>query len=204
MRSVRILCWILLLIPFQSSAYTVKEGNISASLGPFIYQTNYESGPGRPKSPLMGDMALLVQGDVNERSSLEISLFHMNKVFFRDHGGSFIEEQLELMQVGLGYRVWVNHYVSVAWALYSSYAMGDYKTVHYEQSPGNDIDTSARDITEYGMDFSLQAEVWSQDRLAVIMDARYGRSLTSKPNEHGDHYGMLVALRYFIQSRDPH
>lgn len=192
----------LILFSLPSSAYVAKEGNVSASLGSFFYKTNYDASSDRPKSPYLGDFALLVQGDANDRGSLEISLFHMNKVFIRDQGGDFISEQVELMQVGLGYRWWLHHYLSVALAFYSSYAMSDPKLVHSSIPSGQPLPTSASDITEYGFDFSIQSEVWSRDRLAVILDARYARSVTSKENEHGDHYGLLVALRYFVQERD--
>jgi hypothetical protein len=180
----------------------VKEGNVSAALGPFFYKTNFEGRSNEVKSSYLGSPALLVQGDVNEHGSLEITLFHMNKMFFRDHGGAFLAEQAQVMQIGLGYRRWLNEYFSIGWAFYSSYAMADPAVVYSDQGTGNQLDTSASDITEYGFDLSVQSEVWSQNRLAVILDARYARSVTSKENEHADHYGLLVALRYFVQSRD--
>jgi hypothetical protein len=200
MRSLFLLA-VLSFISLQSSAYQVKEGNVSAALGPFFYKTNYEGRTDEVKSSYLGSPALLVQGDVNEHGSLEITLFQMNKMFFRDQDGGFLAEQTPVMQIGLGYRRWLNEYFSVGWAFYSSYAMADPTVVHSVQGSGNQLDTSASDITEYGFDFSVQSEIWSRDRLAVILDARYARPVTSKENEHGDHYGLLVALRYFVQSR---
>ena len=202
MRSIFGLVAVLLLTSIQSSAYQVKEGNVSAAIGPNFYKTNFDNRTDQVKSSWMGSPALLVQGDVNEHGSLEISIFHLNKMFFRDQDGGVIAEQAEMMQVGLGYRRWLTEHFSVGWAFYSSYAMSDPHVVYNDQGSGNQLDTSARDITEYGFDLSMQAELWSKDRLAVIADARYSRSVTSKENEHGDHYGLLIALRYFIQSRD--
>ena len=192
---------ILLLTSLPSFAYTAKEGNVSAALGPYFFQTNYHGGSDRPSSPYLADVGLLVQGDVNEVGSLEISLFHMNKAFFRDQGEAFLAEQVELMQVGLGYRWWMGHYLSFALAFYSSYAMTEPTVIHNSVTAGNELDTSARDTTEYGFDFSLQHEVWSDGLFSAIVDARYAKSLTNKENESGDHYGLFVALRYFIQSK---
>ncbi|MGZ5280533.1 MAG: hypothetical protein ACXWC9_11345, partial [Pseudobdellovibrionaceae bacterium] len=149
----------VLLISLQSFAYTAKEGNVSAVLGPYFHKTNYEGGPDRPKSPILGDVGLLVQGDASEHGSLEISLFHMNKAFFRDQSGNFQAEQVELMQIGLGYRWQLHEYLSVALAFYSSYAMKEPTVIQSVFVTGDPLDTSARDITEYGFDFSVQSEV---------------------------------------------
>jgi hypothetical protein len=195
---------ILVLSSLQSSAYTPKEGNVSASLGPYLYKTDFNAGDNRAKSPYLGDVGLLVQGDSSEVGSLEISLFHLNKIFFRDQHGNFQAEQLEMMQVGLGYRWWIHHYLSAALSFYSSYAMKEPTVVHSTSVSGDPLDTSARDITEYGFEASLQTEVWSYDRYAVILDARYARSVTNKIDESGNHYGLLVALRYFIQAKQGH
>ncbi len=204
MRSFFGLFAILILSCIQSSAYTPKEGNVSASLGPYLYKTDFSAGDNRAKSPYLADFGLLVQGDSSEIGSLEISLFHMNKIFFRDQRGSFQAEQLELMQVGLGYRWWINHYLSAALSFYSSYAMKEPTVVHSTSVTSEPLDTSARDITEYGFEASLQSEVWSYSRYAVIVDARYARSVTNKTDESGNHYGVLVALRYFIQAKQGH
>lgn len=200
MRSFQGLFVILLFLSLQSFAYTAKEGNVSAALGPYFFKTKFDGGDNRAKSPYLGGVGLVVQGDVSDRGSLEISLFHMNKIFFRDQGGNFQAEQVELMQVGLGYRWWLHEYLSAALAFYSSYAITDPTVVHstYTVEP---LDTSARDVTEYGFDFSLQSEVWSHDRYAVILDARYARTVTNKIDESGDHYGLFVAVRYFIQAK---
>ena len=72
-----------------------------------------------------------------------------------------------------------------------------YRTV----TPGESFDTSATDITEYGLQFSLQAELWTQDQFALILDGRYSYFLTLKENEHGNDYGALIALRYLVQEK---
>jgi hypothetical protein len=192
----------ILFFNLQGFAYTPQEGDVSASMGPFLYKTNFKGGQDRAESNYKADFGLLVQGDSSDKGSLEISLFHMNKSFFRDQGGDFLAEEVELMQVGLGYRRWLGHYFSAALDFYSSYAISDPHVIHSTNVSGNPLDTSASDITEYGLEGSLQAELWSQGRFGLIFDARYAHSFTSKENESGDHYGGLLALRYFVQGKN--
>jgi hypothetical protein len=201
MRSFLGLFMTILFFTLQSSAYTPKEGNVSAALGPYFYKTNFEGGPSRPVSPYFGDVGLLVQGDTSDHGSLEISLFHMNKAFFRDEGPNFLAEQVELMQVGLGYRWWLGHYLSLGFNFFSTYVMSEPSVINSSFAPGQTVNTSAQDITKYGLEFSIENEVWSYDRYAVILDARYAKLLTAKDNERADHYGLMVALRYFIQEK---
>lgn len=82
--------------------------------------------------------------------------------------------------------------------------MGSYNTLHSD-FPVNqtEIGTSAQDYTEYGFDFSLQAEVWSSGRYGVVIDGRYSQSVTNKPGEDANHYAFMVGLRYLIQEKGP-
>ncbi len=60
-------------------------------------------------------------------------------------------------------------------------------------------ETSAHDSTEYGFDGSIQVEPWREGRYAAIIDLRYSYSVTDKPDEESNHYGILVGLKYFVQ-----
>ena len=81
--------------------------------------------------------------------------------------------------------------------------MGDPTILHNDFTPGNEIDTSATDTTEYGFDFSLQTELWQNDLNSVILDLRYSRSVTNKSSEDADHYGILIGYRYLLQEKKP-
>lgn len=182
-------------------AYVPSEGNVAASFGPLVYRTNFAGSGSEVKSPVMSDFGFVVDGDVNDRGSLEIAMFHMNKLYFRDLGGSFVTEQAELMQIEMGYRRWLNTQISTGVTFFSTYSIGDPKTIHNDFAPANVLDTSARDITEYGLDLSIQAEIWAKEKAAVTLDARYAASVTNRPNERGDHYGIFLAYRYLVQEK---
>lgn len=181
--------------------YTLKEGNVTALVGPYIYKSNFATTETGGNSPYLGDVALVVQGDVSDHSALEIGLFHMNKIYLRESGAQSITEQTQLIHVTMGYRYFFNPYLSLAAAFYSAYSMADPQILHNDFAPGSELDTSARDKTEYGFDFSLQTELWSKENVAVIADTRYALSVTNKANEKGDHYGLFLAVKFLVQEK---
>ena len=187
----------------KTFAYTPAEGKISAVFGPYLYRTNFSGSDSGANSPYLGDVGLIAQGDLNSNGGLEIGLFHMNKLYFRQSNGSYVAEKTELIQIDLGYRYWLTHYIAAGLGFYSAYAIGTPAVEHSDFSIGANIDTSAQDTTEYGFDFSLQGEVWSQGNFSVILDARYVQSVTNKQNESGNHYAFLVGLKYLIQEKYP-
>jgi hypothetical protein len=192
---------ILLAVPKAAFAHIPEEGKVYVSSGPYIYKTNFGASSPGVKSPILGGGGLLVEGDINDRAGLEIGLFYLHKLFFRRVDGGFIEEKIKLLYVTMGYRRWFGDEFSAAAAFYSSYTMGDYVIIHSDFSPEDLHDTSARDTTEYGFDFSVQWEFWRNKAIAAFVDGRFSRSVTPKDHEDSDHYGVLVALKYFVQEK---
>jgi len=172
---------------------------VTATLGPYYSRTNYGGFNSDINSSFKGGIGLIVLGDFNPHASLEISMFYIPQIFFREFDGYKIAEKTQIMHIGMGYRRWLSPYLSTSLAFYSSYSMGEIDPI-YSNVPANvDIDTSARDITEYGLDLSMQGDLWNHDRLAVILEGRYSLSLTSKKGERSDQYGAMIGLRYMVQ-----
>lgn len=202
--------WVLVILPSAllliaadpARAYDPQEGNVTATLGPIWTKTNFRDTPSGAHSPYYTNFGLIALGDINEKGALEIGMFHLNKLFLRSKDGMDIAEQTEMMHMTMGYRRWINPYFSASWSFFSSYAMGDPVIVHSSFPKGQEIDTSARDITEYGTDFAVQGDLWSHDKFAVIAEARYSLSVTPKSDERADHYGFMIGLRYFVQEKD--
>lgn len=190
------------IFPCAGSAYVAEEGKITATLGPFLYKSDFRDTPTGAISPRMGGFGVIALGDVNEKGSLEIAMFYLNKVYLRERAGSYISEQTQLMQITMGYRRWLTPTFSAGLGLFSAYSMGEPKVDHSDFAPGLAIDTSARDTTEYGLDFSLQAELWSRGHKAILLDGRYSLSLTAKENERANHYGVMLAFRYLVQKKN--
>lgn len=188
-----------LAFPSFSFAYTAKEGNVTATFAPYFYQTRFQPTDSGARSPILGGFGLIILGDAYEKGSLEIGLFQTNKVYLREQFGKYIAQQVNLVQITMGYRWWLGKIWSTSLTFSSSYPMGDAKTVHNDFAPGAKPTTSAEDLTEYGIDLSLQYEFWQKGRWGAVTDLRYHHSLTSKTREYGDHQGILVGLRYLIQ-----
>ncbi|MES2803765.1 MAG: hypothetical protein V4654_14830 [Bdellovibrionota bacterium] len=203
MTNVKVLFVLFFMFCLESLAYVPQEGNVTAALGPFVSRTHYAGSSSGAKAPVFGDFSLIVQGDINEIGALEIALFHMQKVYVRHENSKTIAEKTELMHITMGYRYWISPLWSASLAFSSSYPMNQPQVIHTDFPVGQNIDTSARDVVDYGLDISVQTELWQRERYSIISDVRYGLSITEKQNENGSHYGLALALKYLIQEKYP-
>ena len=192
---------IIFLFITQAQAYTAQEGNVTATLGAFVYKTNFNGSDSGASSAKLAGLGLIALGDINSNGSLEIAIFDLHKVYFREELGKYVAVEKEVIHITMGYRYWINPYFSTSLSFYSSYSLGDLRIVHSDFLPGTEIDTSANDTTEYGFDLAVQGDLWSAEKWAVISEVRYSLSVTSKKNENADHYGIMLGLRYQIQEK---
>lgn len=190
-------------LAFKSYAYIPTEGNVTASYGLFLYKTNFTGSDQMPTSPILGDFGFMTNGDITDKGSLEIALFHMNKIYYRNINDLFLAEKTELIHITLGYRRWISEKFSTGLGVYGAYSIGDYQTIHSDSNVDLQIDTSARDTVEYGLDFSVQYELWAKNKETVFTDLRYSYSISNKENEKGDHYSLFVGYRAMIQEKNP-
>lgn len=200
----RLYIFITAIVLFHSTcslAYTPLEGNITSNFGPYLYKTNFTGSSTGAKSPELLGMGLVVNGDINSKGSLEIGMFGMNKAYFREDRSKFIAEQTNLVHIIMGYRRWINEYLSASLTFFSDYSMGDPQIIHNDFAPSTEVDTSARDTTEYGFDLAVQAELYHTPQFDVVADARYSLSVTAKENEKADHFGIMLGLRYIYQEK---
>lgn len=201
MTNLKILLVVLFFINQNINAYMPKEGNITAMLGPFVSRTDFQGSATHAKSPNFGGFGLIVQGDINSYGALEIAMMHFHKIYLREQQLLSQTEKIEQVHITMGYRYWMNPYFSTSLAFSSSYGIGDPQVVHSDFASSSQFDTSARDPVEYGFEFSLQSELWQNDRYSVIADGRYNLSVTNKEDEKGNHYGLFVGLKYLIQEK---
>ena len=182
-------------------AYTPSEGNISAYFGPYFYQSANNNSRDIPQPPNQTSPALIVLGDVSDRGSLELGFFVLDKIYSREQNLQYISEQTKLVHITMGYRRWFNDTFSGSITLYSAYSMGEVTVLHNDFANTTDVPTSAHETTQYGFDFSLQAELWKTEKMAFVLDTRYSRSVTNKSSENADHYGIIFGLHYTLQEK---
>ena len=194
-----ILFFIILIFCVPGFGYTPEEGRVSATLGPYLNRTNFKGSPTMEEPGYLGGMELVAVGDISDHGSLEIAMIYTPQIFIRDIGGKMLAEKIQTIHITMGYRWWHTPYLSSSLALYSAYPMGDKEIVHDDGGISQIADTSARDRTEYGFDWAVQGELWTDDRFAVILEGRYSLSLTPKKDEHSDQFGTVLGLRYIIQ-----
>ncbi len=185
----------------QVQAYQPEEGNVTATLGPYFYKTDFSGVPSRISSPWMGDGGLIVNGDLNKTESLEIALFHLNKRFLRSRDNLYLEELTQIIHVTMGYKRWITSRYSFSIGFYSEYPLGPIRVVRNDFPPDSAPLTSAHNNTEYGFDLAAQAEIWQWKKFDLITEARYAVALTPHDHEKSNHYGFFVGLRFLVQSK---
>ncbi len=195
----RVKLFLFLFILPTARAHEPRTGQIHGLLGPFIYRTNFAGVNGFGETPFLGGAGMQVQGDIDPNGGIEIAVFYTQDLYKRDLGGLYIIEKTKRVRVSTGYRHWFSRQLGLGGLLYSAYSIGDPSVIHSDFQPVGAPDTSAGDVTEYGLDLSLQWEFWRSSVLAAVLDARYSYSLTDKDNEDGDQYGLFLALKFQVQ-----
>lgn len=201
MRNINLFFVFFLIYPSNNIiAYEPTEGHITATFGPNFNKTNFSNDvSSKIKSSFLRGFGLIAVGDINQKGALEIGMFYMPHQYFREHETQQIVESVQELHISMGYRRFINSSLSTSLSFYSSYSMGDPQVIYTNFSNGPEINTSARDITEYGLDGAIQAELWNNNKFAVIFEGRYSLSVTHKQNEKSDQYGFLLGIRYLIQ-----
>ena len=87
-----------------ASAYTPVDGKVTVLPGLFSYKTNYNRIISAEESPTLTNFGLLIGGDINDFSSLEISIFHMYKYYYRRQENFELIEKSQIMHISMGYR----------------------------------------------------------------------------------------------------
>lgn len=181
-------------------AYQPEEGNIHYLIGPILYKSLYRPTTHEPSVPWRGDFGFQVQGDFNKRNSLEVSMYHLTRDFYRQDDGKFTAETIEMMRMGLGYRRWLHSQWNLGLLLSTTYAMDEPEET-YRSPQQNNLSTSASDISEFGLMTSIQFMPWSEDQNSLVIDIAYEKNLTPRPGESSEYFQFFVAFRRFVQSK---
>ena len=176
------------------------EGNIHYLIGPIFYKNMYKPNSGDPNVPDRNDFSFVVQGDVNSFGSLEISMSHINRDFYRNDDGQFAAEQLESMKMGMGYRRWIHSKWNFGLILTTTYAMEEPNIIQKNPS-GNTLATSASQVSTFGFLGSIEYIPWENGQNSVVLDVSFERNLTSKPGESRDFMQTMIGFRRFVQSK---
>lgn len=186
-----------------AQAYIAERGNVTATVGPYLFKENY-GGDLSEYNEWDTGISVIAAGDVSNNGSLEMAAIYMKKTYFLADGDKSLAEQAKIIHVTIGYRHWWNSYFSSSLTIYTNYPMGKVETLHNDFSSVENIKTSARAASESGVDLAIQGDLWSSDRWALVAEGRYSYSLTKETGEFADQYGFSLGIRYFIQSSVAH
>jgi hypothetical protein len=186
----------------RAAAHEPRQGDIYATVGPYAYRT--KTGREVVKDETDFGLGIVAEGDVDYNGGVEIAMIYLDKIYVRapEEGDATridpYAERIRRMYITTGYRHWFTPWVSFAGAFFSSYSMGDPRHVELMPEGSAEDPTSARAITEYGMDFSVQVEIVRGKTYAIVADSRYSWSLSRKRREDADVMGVLVGFKYLV------
>lgn len=175
-----------------------EEGKIHATIGPYLFQT-HRLATSKGSDPIMSGFTLIAEGDVDYNGGIEISISYLQKIYPREVGDKVNIEKNKKIYVNTGYRHWFNKKYSAGLSFFSAYSMGGTRVVRSDFPLSSRPPSSAKDPAEYGFEFSLQYEPIQVGKFFLVVDGRYSHSVTSKDNEDGNHYGLILGLKYFIE-----
>ena len=184
----------------QSYAHQPQEGKVLGTIGPFFSQTHAIHSQDVTNSPPSLGFGVLGEGDLSSMGGIEIGLFYSFKTYERVFGASHLVERVHKVEVPVGYRHWLLDNLSAGIAFSSSFSVGDPQVVYADASLGSES-TLARDLTEYGINFSVQWEFWTNNLISLILDGRYSFSLSAKTSEDANQYGLMLGMKYLIQEK---
>ena len=196
-----IISWIILVTSgTQAFAHEPADGSIWASIGPYGLRGHPRNHGFNPS--VLGGFGIVAEGDLDHHGGIEISAFYLNQIFSLQQNGLQIEEKGKRIYIVSGYRWWPYKDFSAGLGFFSSYSIGSGEIVRNDFVGVEPPETSAHVITAYGFDGSVQWEPWRKDRYSAVIDLRYSYSVTSRPGEDSNFYGMMVALKYYLQNPD--
>lgn len=196
--AIFILYFLLLATSSPLRAHTPEEGMILATPAILIYRTVTGNNIPSKESPYKVGGGLIVEGDVNDVGGIEIALIYQDKYYLRRDDDNLAVEKIKRMYITTGYRYWPKPWISLGLAFASSYSMGNPRVIYREHPSDEKLLTSAQRITEYGVDFSVQWDIWHINNWHFVSDIRYTWSLTRKPHESADLYGIMLGIKYRI------
>ncbi len=188
-----------LCISSEILAHDAQEGKVMATVGGLLSRlVHTPEGIGNP--PLWGT-GLTIEADANDKGGVEVSLFYLDNQYSVQQGSSLLVERVHRIYIPLGYRRWVSDRLSWGASFFSSFRIGAYNPMY--ASPGIDpnFTTSARDVTEYGFDVSVQWDLWRHNNYYLVIDARYSFPVTEQPDEFSDVHMVFLGLKYEVQSK---
>lgn len=182
-------------------AYIPQEGNATATYSLIMYRTEFYEGPSSAKSPYLLDFGLVANGDLNSNSSIEVSIFHLNKIFFRTQNSQVLSEKTQSIQIITAYRFWLNSEWATGLGLSSLFPIGD---VHTQSDSGNlkqNYTTSASETVNNGLDFFIEKEIITNSDFSITLNLHYNYSISAKENENSNQYGLVLGYRRIVQKK---
>jgi hypothetical protein len=184
-----------------SYAHQPAEGKVFGTFGPFVNHTQSIYTP-EANTPFNPGFGILAEGDLSDHGGIEIGLFVSQKDYKREFGSNgLVMTRVERIDIPMGYRYWLIPELSAALEFDSAFSVGDpsflYSNVTGDQS------TTANTVAEYGIEFSIQYEFWTNQVFSLLADGRYTLSVSANPGEDANVYGLMLALKYLIQEKSP-
>ena len=186
---------LMVLVVVFSHILSASESPVLVKIGYGGIQTSSNRTDNRSLS-LQSTVEISTLGKISERGYVSITATYFPKVYVRVFDGDILKEKNTAIQIGLGYAHQLNDSLRFGMDVGTHYRLGDAEVVYI--SPGLDpsSDTSARDNTEYGINFGLGYNLLSpiDRKFGFDFDIKYFLSATPKNNETANHVTYILSV----------
>ena len=187
-----------LLFSLKAWPHQPNPGRGMMSIGPLISRS--VDSPTPIASPTFWGLGLIGEMDLSSNGGLEVALMYNENQYAVISGTSeYLVERAHRLSIPLGYRHWFSKSFSLAISFYSAYRIGAWSQLYRSPALSANINTSARDVTEFGFDFSLQADIWHSKDYTVFLDSRFLSPSTDKFGENSRAYVFILGAKYQVQ-----
>lgn len=192
--------FLLFTLIFSHTAWSHQPnpGRGMMSVGPLASRS--VDSPTPISSPTFWGLGIIGEMDLSTNGGLEVALmYNENQYAVLSNNTEYLVERAHRLSIPLGYRHWFTKNFSLAISFYSAYRIGAWSQLYKSSALPSNINTSARDITEFGFDFSLQADLWQSKDYIVFLDSRFLSPSTDKFGENSRTYVFILGAKYQMQ-----
>lgn len=182
----------------ESLVGAMQRPGFHIGYGPYLYKSVFESSFSNTMDNYHLGFSIIGEAMSADFGSLEASISFLEKYYYRETADSFVIDKIPRVHIGLGYRYWFWEYFSFGFELSTSYSMGSKENVKSFGLGSSGIETSANDITEYLLDGSFQAKLWTNKDASYYLDFRYSKLLTGRASEKGNHLGVIFLYKQHL------
>ena len=141
-------------------------------------------------------LAVLVEAGINDHFGIETGVLYTKVQYDAEAAGARFVQSVNRLHVPVLARYWIVDYFSVGAGPYASFKTGSVQnTVSIGDVELGDVETSADDSVQFGLDFAATFNFAIADKTGIFLEGRYSLPFDEEPNEDVKQVYALAGLK---------